>query len=342
MDTKIKVSEYISKRLSDYGVKFIYGMMGGGSAGLNDSFISNEKLEYICFHHEQGAANAAIAESKIKNDISVVNPTTGCGGANCITSLISAYQDSIPVLFISGNIALNKTSTYINSTKKIKIRKNGLQEHDIISHVKNATKYCKFITNPEEIIHELDKALEICMQGRKGPCWIDIPSDIQNSFIDSSLCRNFSIKKENSSVSKIKVKKILDALEKSNKPLVLAGNGICLSNSENEFLEFVEKYKIPFVSTFAGKNISHYGHPLYVGTIGIKGSRSGNFALQNSELLLILGCSLDGTHIGYNENLFAPKSYKIFVNIDNNDFLKNNFKIDSFLKCDIKDFFNHV
>jgi acetolactate synthase-1/2/3 large subunit len=347
VDNKIRVSDYIAQALSNYGIKNIYGIMGGGAANLNDSFIRNENLQYICFHHEQGACNAALAESKITNNLSVVNPTTGCGGANCITSLISAYQDSIPLLFISGNFRLNQTSRFLNDKLNIKLRKIGLQEHDIIPHVQGASKYSVFITKPEDVPLELNKAINICMSGRKGPCWIDIPADIQSAYIKIPSFEESSIDyiSNQNQFYKIDLKNISlfkHLLNDSVRPIVLAGYGIHLSNSRKEFVKFIESNSLPYVSTFLSKDLTEYNHPLYIGTIGIKGSRAGNFAIQKSDLLIIFGCSLNSSHIGYDENLFSPSSKKILINIDENDYLKNNVKIDLFFNNNIKDFFKYV
>jgi acetolactate synthase-1/2/3 large subunit len=179
----MKTNDYIANRLIQEGIKYVFGIMGGGAAGLNDGFIRS-KIDYICFHHEQGAANAALAFSKCTNNISVINPTTGCGGLNCITSLVSAFQDSVPLLFISGNYRLEETSRFANKTKNIHLRKLGLQEHDIIEHVKYATKFCEFVEDKNSIPEILEKAIFECKNGRPGPCWIDIPSDIQVQTID--------------------------------------------------------------------------------------------------------------------------------------------------------------
>jgi acetolactate synthase-1/2/3 large subunit len=342
---RIRVSDYIALKLSEHGITRVYGIMGGGAASLNDAFIINPNINYVCFHHEQGAANAALSESKLKNDISVVNPTTGCGGANCITSLISAYQDSIPLLFISGNYRLNQTTRYLNEKLNINLRKIGIQEHDIIPHVENATKYCSFITDANQVPFELAKSLHTCMHGRKGPCWIDIPSDIQNQYIEIDLNEKYDFKPNINTELEINLEDINEYKNKLNnslKPLILAGYGVHLSNSQNEFKSYIEKYSIPFVTTFLGKDIVEYDHTLHIGTIGIKGSRAGNFAIQKCDLLIILGSSLNVTHIGYDENLFSPKSQKILVNIDENDYLKNNVKIDIFFNTDIGDFLKNV
>ena len=337
----MKVNDYISERLYQEGVRYIFGVMGGGAAGLNDGFIRS-KLKYICFHHEQGAANAAIAYSKSNNHISVINPTTGCGGLNCITSLVSAFQDSVPLLFISGNYRLHETSRYLNKTKNINLRKFGLQEHDVIEHVKYATKYFDFVEDKNKIPIILEKAIYQCKIGRPGPCWIDIPSDIQVQEIDEEFLFPSIDLVQNNFGHHSKLDEFNRLLSESNRPLILLGSGVNISNAKQEAIDFIEKNQIPSVSTYSAKNILPLDHFLSIGTIGIKGSRAGNFALQNCDLLISLGCSLNSTHIGYDKNLFSPKSKKILINIDENDYLKNNVEIDLFIKQDLKVFLNDI
>lgn len=345
----MRVADYIAERLAKLGVKYIYGIMGGGAAGLNDAFIINEKLKYICFHHEQGAANAALGESKVTNSLSVVNPTTGCGGLNCMTSLVSAYQDSIPVLFISGNFRLQQTTRYLNREKNINLRKIGLQEHDIISNVQPSTKWSCFIENPNEVPEKLEFAIKTCLSGRKGPCWIDIPADIQGMQIEDKYLNvddlSVDYLSNEKSINSNQLYNILlmkNILEKSEKPLVLAGYGIHLSDSQEKFLKFIDKYNIPFVTTFLSKDYVDYRHNLNIGTIGIKGSRAGNFAIHNCDYLLVLGSSLGPAHIGYNDKIFSPSSYKVFVNIDKYEKLKDNVNVDLFIDCNLRDFFDYV
>lgn len=334
----MRLSDYIAKRLVEEGVKNIYGIMGGGAAGLNDGFITNKNLNYICFHHEQGASNAAIAESKMTNSISVVNPTTGCGGLNCITSLVSAFQDSLPLLFISGNYKLSETSRHINQTQNLNLRKFGVQEADIIEHVKYSTKFYDFITSSEQIYESLEEAIYQCKNGRKGPCWIDIPSNFQTYNIEEkSIPKKISISENN-----VDLNLFHEYLKTSEKPLIIAGYGLFLSNSKFDFLSFVEKNKIPFVTTYLTKDFVDYHHPLNIGTFGIRGNRSANFAIQTCDLLISMGCSMTSTHVGYDKNLFAPQAKKIMINIDENDYLKNNVNFDYFIHCDLKDFFKNV
>ena len=333
----MRVADYIAKRLHKHGVKHVYGVMGGGAAGLNDGFIKNKNIKYICSHHEQGSGHAAVGESKVTKKISVVNPTTGCGGTNCITSVLDAWQDSLPVVFISGNVRLAQTSAFINRENDCKIRKFGIQEHDIISTVKSITKYSKVIESAEEIPYELDYAIAMAKNGRQGPVWLDIPSDVQSSIIpEYEGYKTFNgLPNETFHLKETFLSKYIDQYDK---PLVLAGYGITLSDSKNEFKKFIEKNNVPFTTTFLGIDILGHDHPLCLGTIGIKGSRAGNFAIQNCDCLIVMGCSLNSSHLGYDEKLFSPKSYKIVIDIDPEEHRKGKVKIDKFIQSDLKHF----
>lgn len=337
VENQIRVADYISETLSSFGVKYVYGIMGGGAAGLNDGFIKNKSIKYICTHHEQGAGYAACGEAKVTRKLSVVNPTTGCGGANCVTPLLDAWQDSLPVMFISGNVKLEQCSSVINKRNNCNIRKYGIQESDIISTVKSLTKFSKLIESADETPMVLKEAIEAALSPRMGPVWIDIPSDIQHAYINSPLKIkfNFDHKYDTTSID-------ISKLKNAKRPLVLAGYGVYLSGQSEAFKKFVEKNNLPFVTSYLGIDLLPYEHNLNLGSIGIKGSRAGNFALQNCDYLLILGCSLNCSHTGYDENLFSPNSYKVQIDIDNNEFKKNKVKIDEFYECDLGVFFKNV
>ena len=332
----MRASDYIASRLEELKIKRVYGLMGGGAACLNDAFIKNKYIDYICFHHEQGAANAAIGESKTTNKLTVVNPTTGCGGTNCITSLLDAWQDSLPVLFISGNVRSNQISSFINFKNDILLRKYGLQEHDIISTVQSITKFSKIIDKIEDVPFYLEKAIDIATSPRMGPVWLDIPSDIQSAQIPEKY--NIYNKQKIDNTNKINFNDLIPLILKSKKPLILVGYGITLSESQNKFKQIIEKYKIPFVTSYLAIDVLGHDHPYNIGTVGVKGSRAGNFAIQNCDLLIVLGCSLNCSHTGYDEKLFSPKSYKIVVDIDQNELNKKTIKIDKPINCELNSF----
>jgi len=339
--TNMRVCDWIADYLFNQGITRIHGLMGGGAMGLNDGFIKHGKINYICYHHEQGAGHAAIGDSKFTGKPAVVNPTTGCGGTNCATSVLNAWQDSVPVIFISGNVKLDSCSEYINFVSGTKIRKYGVQEHNIVETYKDITKFSNFIWQTEEVAYNIQKAFHIATIGRPGPVWIDIPADIQTSKMPESYstlnAEDFIFTKNSFEPDNTK-----NIILNSNRPCVLAGYGIRQSNTVDEFIKFVEKYEIPFVSTYGARDYLPSNHPLNIGAVGVKGSRAGNFAMQNCDTLLILGSSLNGSVVGYDAKLFSPYSYKIMVDIDNDELRKNTVKIDAKHNCSLQDFFKHM
>lgn len=333
----MRVCDYIAKYLYDIGVNRVYGLMGGGASGLNDGFIKHGSINYICFHHEQGAGYAAYGESRLTNKISVVNPTTGCGGTNCITPLLNAWQDSVPVVYISGNVRTTHTTNYLNRKQNINLRKYGVQEHDIINTVKSITKYAKFLEDPSKVPYELSYAIDTSLSGRRGPVWLDIPSDVQTTILSDSsevfVPREVLFTYNN--IDKI----IVSEIKSHRRPLVLAGNGIHLSNTRQQFKAFLEKYDLPFVSTYLGRDLIDYSHPLNMGTIGVKGTRAANFIMQNCDLLIVLGCSLNPTHVGYDEKQFAPNAKKIMIDIDPEEYSKGTVQVNEYYRMDLNTFF---
>lgn len=332
----MRVCDWIADYLYNYGIRQVHGLMGGGASGLNDGFIKNGKINYLCYHHEQGAGHAAIGESKFTGRLSVVNPTTGCGGTNCATSVLNAWQDSVPILFLSGNVRLDTCSGYINKERHINIRKYGIQEHHIIDTVKSMTKFSYFVDKIEDVAYTLQYAIHTATSGRPGPVWIDIPGNIQTSKMPDNY-RQFeptALIKQPADFRDVK-----ERLFNSPCPIVLAGYGIRQSNTVDLFNKFIEKYQVPYVSTYGARDYTANNNRLSLGAVGIKGSRAGNFALQNADLLLILGSSLGASVIGYDPKQFSPKSYKIMVDLDINELKKDIVKIDSKYNINLEKFF---
>lgn len=331
----MRVCDWIAQYLKSIGVERVHGLMGGGAAGLNDGFIK-QGMPYICYHHEQGAGHAATAESKFTGKLAVVNPTTGCAGTNCATSVLNAWQDSVPVLFLSGNVRLDTCSGWINEQKNINIRKYGIQEHHVVDTYRSMTKAAVFITDANDVAYKLQEAIHLATSGRPGPVWVDIPGNIQSAPMPETY-REYHplvLNKPLSDLSDVKA-----AIEKAERPIALAGYGIRQSNTVDKFVQFVEKYQIPYVSTYGARDYTADNHPLSIGAVGIKGSRAGNFALQNADLLLILGTSLNASVIGYDPAQFSPYSYKIAVDLDINELKKDIVKIDSKYNMNLDKFF---
>jgi acetolactate synthase-1/2/3 large subunit len=331
----MRVCDWIANYLKSLGVERVHGLMGGGAAGLNDGFIK-QQMPYICYHNEQGAGHAAIGESKYTGKLAVVNPTTGCAGTNCATSVLDAWQDSVPVLFISGNVRKDTCSGWINQTKGVNVRKYGIQEHHVVDTYKSMTKYAKFVIDPLEVAYTLQEAVWHAMSGRPGPVWIDIPGDVQLAQMPENPAQ-FTPKA--SVVKPADYSLVKELLSKAERPVVLAGYGIRQANLVPEFVKFVEKYEIPYVSTYGARDYTANDHVLSMGAVGQRGSRAGNFVLQNADLLLILGSSLNASVVGYDPKQFSPASTKVIVDIDWNELHKDIVKIDHKYNDYLKNFF---
>jgi acetolactate synthase-1/2/3 large subunit len=330
----MRVCDWIADYLKSIGVKRVHGLMGGGAAGLNDGFIK-QQMPYICYHHEQGAGHAAVAESKFTGKLAVVNPTTGCAGTNCATSVLNAWQDSVPVLFISGNVRKDTCSGWINETKGLNIRKYGIQEHHIVDTYRSMTKMAKFITSADEVAYTVQEAVWLATSGRPGPVWIDIPGDIQLA----QMPEEYSTFTPSPSFIYDKYLEVRQAIEQAERPLILAGYGIRQSGTVEDFVKFIEKWNIPFVSTYGARDYTANDHRLSIGAVGQRGSRAGNFALQNADLLLILGSSLNASVVGYDPKQFAPAAKKIMVDYDHSELNKDIVKIDKKVPVQLTEFF---
>lgn len=331
---KIRVADYIVKFLESKSISHAFMVTGGGAMFLNDGIAKSKKIKGIFNHHEQASAMAALGYSKVDNDIAVVIPTTGCGGTNTITGLLDAWQDSNKVIFISGNVKYKETTHEMD----LPLRKLGVQEANIISIVKPITKYAKMLNNPLEIKKVLEEAFFVCENGRPGPVWIDIPMDIQAALVEENELigfKNNTSKKEGPNLSVVE-----NYLEKSKRPIILAGYGIHLSNTRDKFIDFIEKTNIPSVFTYGGTDLVPYEHNLHIGKIGIKGDRPGNFALQNADLIIVLGSSLNIPVIGYEYELFGRNSKIICVDIDEFEHKKKTIKPDEIINCHLEYFFN--
>jgi acetolactate synthase-1/2/3 large subunit len=328
---KIRVSDYIVKFLENKGIKYAFQVPGGGAMFLNDS-IAKSNIKPVFCHHEQSCAMAAVGYTKLTNEVSLVIPTSGCGGTNVITGLLDAWQDSHKLIVISGQVN-KKDTTYL---KNIPLRKLGIQEVNIVKIINSITKYSTMIENANDIAYELEKAYHICSTGRHGPVWIDVPLDIQSSYIEEDNLNHFQ--PENNLLELKESDTFKKYLFESKRPIIIAGNGVYLADCKEKFTKFVEKYQIPVACTFLGINILEENHSLYVGRIGLKGTRAGNFAVANSDLIISIGSSLSIPATGFQYHLFGREAKIIAIDIDKNEHSKNTVKIDDIINQDISDF----
>lgn len=332
---KIKVSDYIASRLKNiYDIKNVFMVSGGGAMHLNDSF--GKYIPYICNHNEQACAIAAEGYAKASSKLAVVNVTTGPGGVNCLNGVFGQWTDSVPVLYISGQV---KRATTLASCPDLNLRQLGDQEADIISVVKPLTKYAVMVKNPLEIKYHLDRAVYEATTGRKGPVWLDIPIDVQAAVIDEQELIDFDIScKPPSTKEDCKITEVLSRLSLAKTPLIVAGHGIRLSGMKHTFLDILKNLNIPVVTTFNGFDLLNEDTPQYIGRIGTIGQRAGNFVLQNADLVLFLGTRNNIRQISYNWENFARNAYKIVVDIDKAELEKPLVKPDMAIHADLADF----
>lgn len=334
---KVKVSDYIADFLAERGVEHVFTVTGGGAMHLNDSFGHHEKIKCIYNHHEQACAMAAESYARLTGRIAAVVVTTGPGGINAMNGVFGAWTDSIPMIVISGQV---KTSTCVYSTG-LPLRQFGDQEYNIVESVKNMTKYAVLVKSPNEIRHALECAYFMANNGRKGPVWIDVPLDIQASYVYTEELTPFdsknSEKKENPVYDGTYVDKISDAIYRSKRPVVLAGTGVRLGDAYKEFIDCTDAFKLPILTAWNAKDLLWESNPYYAGVPGTVGTRGANFILQKADLLLILGCRLNIRMTGYNEFNFAKNAVKIMVDVDENELKKPNMKIDIPVHANVKD-----
>ena len=332
---KIKLSDYIAKRLKEiYNIPLFFMISGGGAMHLNDSL--GRYIPYICNHNEQACAIAAEGYARVSQKLAVVNVTTGPGGLNCLNGVFGQWTDSVPVLYISGQV---KYSTTMDSCKDIPLRQLGDQEVDIISVVKPLTKYAVMVTKPEEIKYHLDRAIHEATTGRKGPVWLDIPINVQSALIDEKDLIDFDITcKAAPSAKECKTDEILKRIEAAKRPLIIAGHGIRLSGMKDTFLKLIKKLNIPVVTTFNGIDLLPSDFPNCIGRIGTIGQRAANFALQNADLVLCLGTRNNIRQVSHNWENFAKKAFKIMVDIDAAELQKPLVKPDMAINADLEDF----
>ena len=328
----IKLSDYVVSFIAKLGVKHIFMLSGGGAMHLVDSVGRNRNIKYICTLHEQAAAIAAEAYSRLTNNLGVVIVTSGPGGTNTITGVIGAWLDSIPMLIISGQV---KTETTI--IRNPGARQLGDQEINIVDIVRPITKYAVMVIDKNKIKYHLQKAIYLSKSGRPGPAWIDIPLNVQSAYINESNLEEYDYSDEAVGLNS-KTDIVISLLKKSERPVIIAGNGIRLSKAVEEFRSLIEKLKIPVIGTFTGYDIVPSTSSYYFGRYGTIGQRAGNFVVQNSDLILAIGARLNIRAISYNYKAFAREAIKIVVDIDVAEFKKPTLKVDVPIHQDAKRF----
>jgi len=340
MGTPIKLSDYVMEFLARQKVEHVFVLVGGGAMHLDDSLGKCKGLSYVCNLHEQAVSIAAEAHSRVTNRLSAALVTTGPGGTNTVTGVAAAWLDSTPVMFISGQVKRSDLK------RDSGVRIMGVQEIDIVTIVSSITKYAVTIEDPFSIRYHLEKAAYLALTGRRGPVWIDIPLDVQAAMIDEDALAGYdpesSLPQSASDELRNSVSKLVDLLNKAERPVLLAGNGIRAAGGESALSGLLEKLGIPVQTTWLGLDLVPDSHSLNFGRPGSLAPRGANFTLQNSDLLLVVGSRLDMAMTAYSHERMARQAVKIMVDIDPAEIKKMKTDIHLPIVADAKAFLDEL
>lgn len=332
----IKLSDYVVKRLTEHGVKDVFMISGGGAMHLNDSVGKCKRLKYFCNHHEQASAIGAEGYSRVSDRLGVAIVTTGPGGTNTLTGVIGQWLDSVPALYISGQVKFKTTTA---SCPELGLRQLGDQEINIVDLVKPVTKFSQMLTDASQVKYVLDKAIYIATSGRPGPVWIDIPLDVQAALVDERKLRGYNPEPPKKTTDlKVKAARTAELLRAAKRPVIVAGHGIRISGAQKIFEKLAARLQIPVLVTFGGFDLLPNSSPLFAGRIGTIGTRGGNFSLQNSDLVISLGSRNNVRQASYDWANYACRAKKIVVDIDPAELAKPTVNPDLPVNADVGEF----
>ena len=337
--SQMRVADYIVERLAEHGIGHVFMVTGGAAMHLNDAFGRESKIKKVFCHHEQACAMAAEGYFRVSEKMAVVQITAGPGGINALNGVFGAWTDSIPMLVISGQ---SKRETLVSSTK-LPLRQLGDQEVDIVRMVSSITKYAVQVLDPASIRYHLEKAQHLATCGRPGPVWLDVPIDVQAAQIDPANLRGFQSSAEEqgpdfSALKKDQLRQLIDRMKSAQRPVIYAGSGVRLSGQEDLLLRLAERLCVPLVAAWNSYDLLPNNNPCYAGRPGTVGDRAGNFTVQNSDFLLILGCRLNIRLVSYNWKSFAPRAFKVMVDVDEAEMKKPTLSIDLPIHANLRDF----
>jgi acetolactate synthase-1/2/3 large subunit len=338
----MKVSDIVADCIVNLGVDTVFGISGGASLHILNSINENRRLKLVSMQHEQSAAMAADGYSRTSKNLGVAVTTSGPGATNLMTGIAGCFYDSIPCLFITGQVSTNR------QTKGTGVRQTGFQETPISDMVKTITKYTVTISDAGQVQEEIYKAAAIAMSGRPGPVLVDIPDDIQRMLIrftpNSKLRDSLPVYNQNFVFNNWEQFKTL--LEDSKKPVIVLGWGVHLSCRESELLQLLDRIQVPTLLTWGAKDIIPAERKYLIGAFGTHGERFANHIIQKSDLIISIGSRLDLKSTGSPQSWFAPRAKKIMIDIDRFELEKFNpesIRIDLAINCDLReDLFDRI
>lgn len=338
-----RLADYVADFLSTHGVTEVFTVVGGGAMHLNDALGHHPSLHSTYNHHEQACAIAAEAYARLNNQIAAVCVTTGPGGTNALTGVVGGWLDSIPMFIVSGQVRYDTTARYASQfTDGLPLRAVGDQEYDIVKSVEPMTKYAVMIEDPRTIRYHLERAWHLATTGRPGPVWVDIPVNFQGCSIDTDALEGYDPQADDAllppAVEERTVQRVLEMISQAERPVIYAGGGIRLSGGYDAFRSMLELLGVPVVTYWNSVDLIEDDHPLYCGRGGNMGDRPGNFAVQNSDLVLAIGTRISIRQTGYSFNTWARAARVIMVDIDRAEMKKHTIHVDLPVWADAKDF----
>lgn len=330
-----RAADIIVETLVQEGITHCFSVVGGGAMHLNNAFAINDKIQMVYNHHEQASAMAAEGYARMSGQMAAVCVTSGPGGTNAINGVQGAYVDSIPMIVISG---YPRYDTTVEATG-LSLRARGVQENDVITMVKKITKYAKRIYDPCEVEVEVRKAIHIALSGRRGPVWIDVPLNVQGAQVNMEQLSQYEEKKHSVDIFN-EIEGLKTAFKQAKRPCILTGSGIRSGNAWKEYKEFLKCVKVPVVGGSLQADINAWEDFLYYGMSGSSGPRTGNFILQNSDFILVLGNSLSFKQTGFRQDAFAPHAKICMVDANEEEAKKDGLHVDDVISCQLKDFFD--
>lgn len=340
---KIRLADYVADFLVNHGVTDCFSVVGGGAMHLNDALGHNPALHVTYNHHEQACAIAAEAYARLENKIAAVCVTTGPGGTNALTGVVGGWLDSIPMFIISGQVRYDTTARYAEKfLDGLHLRAMGDQEYDIVKSVEHMTKYAVMVENPSDIRYILEKAWHLATTGRPGPVWVDIPVNYQGGYIETTDLKGYDPTEDDAllppPIDNYTIDLIIDKIKSAKRPVLHAGYGIRLSGGYAEFRKVIDKLNIPIVTYWNAVDLIEDEHALYCGRAGNMGDRPGNWAIQNSDLILAIGTRISIRQVGYNWKTWARAAEVIMVDVDRAEMKKPTLHIEMPVWADAKDF----
>ncbi len=333
----MNLSEYLVNQLADLGIHHLFGLNSGPTVRVFDAAARSGRVAPVFCHHEQSAALAAVSYARCRNALGATMVTTGPGGTNALTGVASAWLDSIPCLFLSGQVSSEQ------SIRGRPLRQVGGQELDIVRMVESITKYAITIESPERLLYHLEKALYFAQEGRPGPVWLDIPVNFQSANIDPARLSTFDSSAER--IPNVKTTPTLEELDqcwrllaRARRPLLLVGYGVRLARAERSCAALIESLAIPFVCTWTAADIMPSTHPLNFGRIGFFGQRGANLAVQNCDLIVAVGSHLSPPLTGSLFGAFAREAQRVVVSIDQATLVHSTVRIDLPIAADARAF----